>query len=110
MNALPRHRALALLDQCTGEHVWSPEHCAQRGVPAAWVEELADAHESGFRTDSQTLYTDQGVTNQYYGVHDLRLALRLGAALGVDIDRITARHIGRRAIVSAIKAAVSDEE
>ncbi|RPH79557.1 MAG: hypothetical protein EHM77_05790 [Planctomycetaceae bacterium] len=109
MSGLPRHRAMVLLEECTGDHVWSVAHCESRGVPAAWIGELADAHESGFRHDSQTLYTDAGVTNQYQGVRDFDLAIRLGRSLGIDVERILASHWGRAAVVLAIKEAVSDE-
>lgn len=110
MSSLPRHRALAILDECTGHHVWSPEHCALRGVPAGWVEQLGDTYESGFRHDSQTLYTDEGVTNQYRGVRDVDLAVRIGRELGVDVQRILSIRSSRTGIVAAIKEAVSDEE
>ncbi len=110
MSTLPRHRALAILDECTGDHIWPPEHCARRGVPQAWIDQLTDAHESGFRSDSQTIYTDKGVTNQYRGVRDLDLAIRAGRQLGVDVDRIMSMQVDRAAIVTAIKDAVSDGE
>jgi hypothetical protein len=109
MSGLPRHRALVLLEECTGDHVWSVEHCESRGVPADWIREFADAYESGFRDDSQTLYTDLGITNQYHGVRDFDLATRLGQLLGIDVERILASHGSRAAVVVAIKEAVSDD-
>lgn len=107
---LPRHRALAILDECTGEHIWSPEHCQLRGVPAQWMQRLSDAYESGFSDDSQTIYTDRGLINQYHGVRDVDLAVQAGRALGVDVDRILSRYPSRVSIVAAIKQAVSDDE
>ncbi len=105
---LPRHAALALLTKCTGEEIWSVEHCRDAGVPATWIEELADTFESGFRSDNQTIYVDEAVTNQYRGVRDLDLAIRIAQSLGLDIDRITATAMGRRAMVQAIKESIMD--
>jgi hypothetical protein len=107
---LPLHRALAILDECTGEHIWSAEHCALRGVPDEWVRQMGDTYESGFRDDSQTIYTDKGVTNQYRGVRDVDLAIRIGKQLAVDVESILTRHASRTAIVTAIKQAYSDGE
>ena len=109
MTDLPRHRALALLDECTGDHVWSTAHCRSRGVPDSWIEELADAYESGFETDSATLYTSTGVTNQYHGVRDFDLAIRLGRLLGIDVERHQATHLTKSAIVTAIKETLADD-
>jgi len=108
--SLPRHRALAILDECTGDHIWSPEHCQLRGVPAEWMQRLGDAYESGFNHNSETISTDQGVTNQYHGVRDIDLAVQAGRALGVNVDSILSRYPSRVSIVAAIKEAVSDDE
>lgn len=110
MDRIPRHRALALLSQCVGEEIWNIETCRQTGVPEVWIEELCDTFESGFRTDSQTIYVQNAVTNQYRGVRDLDLAIRLAHSMGLDVDRITATALGRRGIVAAIKEAVMDGE
>ena len=108
MNELPRHRALALLSQCTGDEIWSVETCRRAGVPESWVEELAEAYESGYRTYSQTIYDAGGMTNQYHGVRDLDLAIRLARSMGMQVDRVTATALGRRGIVTAIKEAVME--
>lgn len=108
--SLPRHRALAILDECTGDHIWSPEHCQLRGVPAQWMQRLSDAYESGFNIHLETISTDQGVTNQYHGVRDIDLAVQAGRALGVNVDSILSRYPSRVSIVAAIKQAVSDDE
>jgi hypothetical protein len=107
---LPRQRALALLAECTGDDIWSAEHCRQRGIPESWIEKLADVYESGFRTDSQTIYVADQPTNQYHGVRDVDLAVQLAQSMGLDVDRITATVLGRRRIVRAIKEAVMDGE
>lgn len=114
--SIPRHRALAILLQCDGDHVWSEPFCRQRGIPESWVRELADAHESGFERDHQTLYVDGGdagrmrVTNQYHGVHDRKLALRIAEQFGLDVDRVTAGSVTDRQIVRAIQDAVEEGE
>ncbi len=105
---LPRQRALALLSECTGDDIWSVQHCRDRGVPESWIEELADAFESSFRTDSQTIYVDHQLTNQYHGIRDVDLAIRLTTSMGLDVDRVMATALGRRAIVQAIKDAVME--
>lgn len=109
MSVLPRDRVLALLDECTGDHVWSIEHCRRRGLPADWIEELADAYESGFQRDTETLYTDAGVTNQYHGVRDFDLAVRLGRLLGVDVERVLDTQRTRASVVSEIKRSYDDD-
>ncbi len=108
MRPLSRLHALALLEECTGDHVWSVAHCELRGVPDQWVTELADAFESGL-DDSQTLYTDAGRTNQYHGIRDVDLAIRLAKHLGIDVDRLLVGYRNRVAMVRAIKEAVIDD-
>ncbi len=106
---MPRHRALAILDECRGDEIWSVEHCRMRGVPEAWIEELADAFESGFNSDSQTIYWNGQTTNQFHGVHDVKLAIAVAQSMGLDVDRVTEAALGRRGIVQAIKEAVMDD-
>ena len=107
---LPRHRALAILGECTGDDLWSVEHCRSRGVPEAWVAELADAYESNFDRDSQTIYVGERTTNQYHGVRDVELAIYVARSMRLDVERITALALGRRGVVQAIKQAVVDGE
>lgn len=106
---ISRDRALALLSECTGDEIWSLEYCQLRRVPPAWIDQLSDAYESGFNSDSQTIYHQQHVTNQYHGIRDVDLAVKLGEALGVDVPRATDTALGRAAIVRAIKEAVMDD-
>jgi len=106
MIEIARHRALALLSQCTGDHIWSLDHCRSVRVPENWIAELADRYESGFRSDRQTIYLDDKVTNQYEGVRDIDLAIRIGKSLGLDVDQVTATALSRSATVAAIKEAI----
>ena len=99
---------LAILTECTGDDLWSVEHCRQRHVPESWIEELADAFESGFRTDSQTIYQGDWVTNQYHGVRDVDLAMRAAQSMGMNVDRVTAGALSRRGVVQAIKQAIME--
>ena len=116
MIEIARDRALALLSECTGDHIWSVEHCRARRVPERWVEELSDAFESNFRTMSQTIFVENEAsgqyqsTNQYEGVRDYDLAIRIARSLGLDVDRVTASALGRRGIVAAIKESMMDGE
>ena len=109
MIRLPRDRALAILDECRGDEIWSIEHCRERGVPELWIEELSDTFESGFNRNSETIYWKGNVTNQFHGVHDIALATRVAQSMGIDVDRVTAMVLGRMATVRAIKEAVMDE-
>lgn len=103
-----RDRALALLAECTGNDIWSPDHCEQAGVPREWVEELSEAYESGFDTDRETIYYQDRVTNQYFGVRDVYLAIRLGQELGIDVEQATAMAVLPVDVVMAIKDAVAE--
>jgi hypothetical protein len=105
---ISRDRALALLSHCRGDEIWSVEHCRQQGVPEPWIEELADAYESGYRSDHETIYVADRATNQYHGIRDLDLAMRLGQAMGLQVERLTASVVGRRAMVEAIKQAIME--
>jgi|TARA_B110000495_G_C22688257_1_gene405842 hypothetical protein len=108
--SIPRHRALAILNLCVGDEIWSLETCRESGIPAEWIAEMADAIESGFNTDEHTIYVENKPTNQYHGIRDLDLAIRVGKVLGIDIDRATQSAFNRRAIVHAIKSAVFEGE
>jgi hypothetical protein len=105
---LPRHRLLALLAECTGDEIWSLDHCRLRRVPEAWIEELSDAYESGFDSDRQTIYTDRGMTNQYHGIRDVDLAIRLAESMGIAVDEHSLARLGRSRLVRAIKNAVEE--
>ena len=87
---ISRLKAQILLAECTGRDIWSAEICRDKGVPEAWIAELADAHESGFTFDDETIYYEDRVVNQYHGIHDLLLARKLAGMLGVDVDRVRA--------------------
>ncbi len=107
---LSRSRALAILSKCIGNQIWDVETCFGQGVPQDWIEELADAYESGFRSDRETIYVADSATNQYYGVRDVDLAIRIGKLLGLDVNRVTVAAIHDRAVVQSIKDAVIDGE
>ncbi len=107
---IARDRALALLSQCRGDEIWSVQQCRDQGVPEEWIEELADAFESGYRSDHETIYVGSTSTNQYHGVRDLDLAMRLADSMGLQVDRVTTNVLGRRAMVMAIKQALFDGE
>jgi hypothetical protein len=105
---IPRHRALAILSECTGDEIWSAEYCRAAGVPDTWIEALSDAFESGFQRDRDTIYVENGKTNQYHGVRDVDLALKLAELLGLDAARIAASTPHRRSVVVAIKNAIME--
>ncbi len=103
---LDRLRALMLLSECNGRDIWPVELCREKGVPEAWIDELASAVESGFRSPLQTIYVDDQLTNQFFGVQDLHLAYKLGEYLGVDTQQVTSSALGRVAEVQSIKDAL----
>ena len=104
-----RLKALTLLSECTGDDIWSLEHCRLRGVPEAWIEELSDCFESGFRSDSQTIYVERRVVNQYQGIRDIDLAMKLGEYLGVPVAELEAISATRARLVSAIRDAILED-
>ena len=107
MNLSPITAQMLLL-KCTGDEIWDLETCRQAGVPASWIEELADTFESGFDTDRNTIYHQNQMVNHFHGVLDLHLAYKLAEFLGIDWQRATAAAIGRRAEVAAIKAELDE--
>lgn len=105
---IARHRALAILSECTGHEIWSIEHCRAAGVPQPWIDELSDAFESGFRSDHETIYVENDRINQYHGVRDVDLALKLAESLGLNIASISASATNRQNVVVAIKNAIME--
>ncbi len=104
-----RLKALNLLSECHGDEIWSVEYCTQRGVPPAWLDELSDCYESGFHDEGYTIYVDDRVTNQYTGVRDVDLAIKLGSYLGVDVDALLNQSGTRARLVTAIKQAIEEQ-
>ncbi len=109
LGVLTRLQARMLLSACTGRDIWPVDLCRQQGIPAEWIQELADCFESGFRSDRQTIYYEQRVVNQFQGVHDLQLAYRLGEFLGVDTQRVGAGLGDPVAQVRAIQEAADED-
>jgi hypothetical protein len=98
-----RTLAIELLYECTGDDIWPREYCLQRDVPETWVDELLDGFESGYRSDSQTIYLDKQRVNQFEGIRDVDLACKLGEYLGVNVAQVLASKVSRSAIVRAIR-------
>ena len=103
-----RVKARQLLAECRGDEIWSTEYCISHGVPQDWVDELADCYESGFRRRTDTIFYEGNPTNQFHGVRDLHLAIRLAHYLGVDTDRVLAYTFGDIAAVHALREAVDE--
>ena len=106
---MDRLRALMLLDECTGHDIWSVDECRQKRIPEAWIDQLADAFESSFFDDRETIYVGQQKVNQYHGVHDLQLAFKLAELLGIDVDRYRSMIHERGALVRALQEAAEDD-
>ena len=105
---LTRLKAQILLDECTGDDIWSIDLCQQKGIPQTWVEELSDAYESGFNNDGETIYYGDRIVNQFEGIRDIDLAIRLSEFLGVRSDEICANRYSRAAVVKALQEAVEE--
>lgn len=105
---LNRLQALLILQQCSGDEIWSFDTCRAAGVPEAWIDKLGDCFESGFRSDFQTIYVGDQATNQYEGVRAVDLARQLGEHLGVDVPALESMAPSRRALVEAIKEAADE--
>ncbi|MCY2975582.1 MAG: hypothetical protein NTW52_13060 [Planctomycetota bacterium] len=101
--------ALELLHECTGNDLWSIDHCKLRNVPAAWIEELAGGFESSYQIDSETIYVGDKTVNQYEGIRDVDLAVKLGEYLGVDTAPLQVSALTRHGLVRAIREAVEED-
>lgn len=106
---LTRLKALTLLSECTGDDIWSIEHCRLRAVPEVWIDELADCFESGFRDESQTIFVGQATVAHYHGIRDVDLAIKLGEFLGVNVAELIASAASRSRLVAAIRQAIEEE-
>ena len=105
---ISRVKAIGLLHECTGRDIWSAEYCRSRQIPEAWIAELADCFESGFKFDRDTIYHEQRVVNQYHGVRDIDLAQKLAACLGIDVELAMSRGFSPEAQVMALREAVDE--
>ena len=101
--------AQMLLLKCVGDEIWSEATCREAGIPESWIAELCENYESGFDSDTNTIYGEDGkLTNQYRGVSDLILARKLADYIGLDWKSAAAMAFDRRAEVSAIKDSLDE--
>lgn len=107
--SLSRLKALTLLSECTGDDIWSVEHCRLRGLPEVWIDELSDCYESGFQQLSQTIFVGDAPVNQYYGLKDVDIAIKLGEYLGIDVESLRITASSRVRLVTAIQEAIEEE-
>ncbi len=105
---LNRLQALNLLAECTGDDIWSIDHCRLCRVPESWIIELRDCYESGFESDSQTIYYQDSVVNQFDGIRDVDLAVRVAQHLGVAVEDLVSISGTRRALVQAIRERIEE--
>jgi hypothetical protein len=106
---LNRLKALMILSECTGDHIWSSDVCRERGVPQVWIDELEDCLESGFDHDRNTIYLQERLVNQYQGIRDVDLAVRLGEFLNVNVSTLASSALSRAQLVRAIQNAVEED-
>ena len=103
-----RLHALNLLSECTGDEIWSVEYCLQRRIPQEWIDSLQDCYESGFESDAQTIYVDNVPTNQYEGVRDVDIALRVAEYLGIDTSDMIPLALSRTHLVTLIRERIEE--
>lgn len=94
--------------ECTGRDIWSIKICREKRVPQQWIDELANCFESGFRHDRQTIYYNESMTNQFEGVFDRDLAIKLAQFLGIDASSVIATALNPEQEVSELKEAAID--
>ena len=100
---------LVLLQECNGNDIWSFDECHRQGVPNAWVKELRDIYESGFQSNTQTIYYKGKITNQFEGVRDVDLACKIATELGLNLRGILEFAVSRADCVHRIKEALEED-
>ena len=107
-NFVDRYQAILILNECSGDDIWSLEYCSQKGIPEAWIQELLDCYESGFQRHSETIYHDGKLVAQFEGIRDVDLACKLGVFLGAPVSQIVVSAFSRSSVVQAIQEAVEE--
>ena len=105
---MDRLHALNLLAECTGDTIWPVDQARVRKVPEAWIEELAEAFESSFDRDRDTIYVEERPANQFHGIRDIDLAVRLAEFLGVQTETLIATSLSRRHLYERLVEAVEE--
>ena len=105
---LSRILARELLAECVGNEIWSESLCRRKGIPDDWIDALVDCYESGFQHDRQTVYVRGKAVNQYRGIRDRDLAIRLASYLGVNAAAITKDCYTAESEVRALQEAVEE--
>ena len=98
--------AISVLMECTGRDIWSIETCVQKRIPEDWINELKDCFESGFLYDQQKIFHKNELINQFEGVFDRDLAIKIAQFLGVHVDNAIATALSPAQEVAALKEAI----
>jgi hypothetical protein len=101
-------QAVQLLDECTGDDIWSIEYCQEKNIPTDWIESLRDVFESDLSRDTNTIYIGDRRLNHYEGVRDVDLAIKLAEYLGVDTAALISIQPNRRRLVQSLQEAVEE--
>jgi hypothetical protein len=101
--------AMFLLMQCTGRDIWSVEICREKRIPENWIVELADCFESGFANQRQSIFYDNQLVNQFHGVFDRDLAIKLAAQIGIDVAETIAMAASPEQEVAALQEAAIEQ-
>lgn len=103
-----RSNLLTWLAECTGDDVWSIDYCRQVGIPDAWILDLSEIYESGFKSPGEMLYRQGNRIHQYRGIRDSDLAKRIAQQLGLTVDTIERAALSHSDLVRRIKEAVEE--
>ncbi len=105
---LTRPQALAMLNLCDGEEIWSLDYCRQHRVPDAWISELQDAFESNPSLDRDAIYVAGRRVNQFEGVRAVDIAIKLAGELRVPLGSAALQLGDRSEIVRAVREAIEE--
>ena len=64
--------------------------------------------ESSFDRDRDTIYVGERPTNQFHGIRDIDLAVRLAEFLGVQTETLIATSLSRRHLYQRLVEAVDE--
>jgi hypothetical protein len=100
---------LDILSECHGDDLWPLDYCRARRIPEDWIQELQDVHESGFQSDSETIYYQGGIISQFEGIRDVDIACKIAAKWPLPIAQLAESAWSRADLVNKIKEAIEED-
>jgi hypothetical protein len=105
---ISKPHALALLDLCDGDEIWSCDYCRSQRVPEDWIAKLRDVFESDFSDLGSTIFEDGKRVTQYEGVRSVDIAICVAESLAIRVDPWVLSNNHRGLIVAWIKERIED--